>query len=181
MAFSDKVEVIADDREAESGIVESLRAMRGVSVAMRRLRLGDYLVDGRLLFERKTVGDLVESIVDGRLLSQGVRLAAARYRAVVVLEGGSSALAGTRMRREAVQGALISLSVLLGIPILRSMGAEETARLMIYAARQAHSPAPAPGRRASERYSFAFSRDCRGSARRAPRACWSASAASERR
>src|SRR3972149_4997609 len=98
MASSDRVEGVADDREAESGIVESLRAMRGVSVAMRRLRLGDYLVDGRLLFERKAVGDLVESIVDGRLLSQGVRLAAARYRAVVVLEGGSSALAGTRMR-----------------------------------------------------------------------------------
>jgi len=88
MAFFDRIEVIADDREAESGIVESLRAMRGVSVAVRRLRLGDYLVDGRLLFERKTVDDLVESIVDGRLRSQGVRLATARYRAVVVLEGG---------------------------------------------------------------------------------------------
>jgi len=40
------------------------------------------------------------------------------------------------MRREAIQGALISISIILGIPILRSKEAEESSRLMLYTARQ---------------------------------------------
>ena len=40
------------------------------------------------------------------------------------------------MTREAIQGALISVSVILGIPVLRSRDAEESARFMLYAGRQ---------------------------------------------
>ena len=43
------------------------------------------------------------------------------------------------MRREAIQGALIAVTLVLGLPILRSLNAAETARLMIYAARQARA------------------------------------------
>ena len=40
------------------------------------------------------------------------------------------------MRREAIQGALVTLTLFLGIPLLRSMDPEETASLMLFAARQ---------------------------------------------
>ena len=40
------------------------------------------------------------------------------------------------MRRDAIQGALISLSFIFGIPVLRSLNPEETAKLMLYTARQ---------------------------------------------
>jgi len=40
---------------------------------------------------------------------------------------------------EAIQGALISVSVILGIPVLRSRDAEESARLMRYAGRRSRS------------------------------------------
>ena len=43
------------------------------------------------------------------------------------------------MTREAIQGALISVSVILGIPVLRSRDAEESARLILYAGRQVQS------------------------------------------
>jgi len=43
------------------------------------------------------------------------------------------------MTREATQGALVSVSVVLGIPVLRSRDAEESARLMRYASRQLRS------------------------------------------
>ena len=42
-------------------------------------------------------------------------------------------------RREAIQGALNTISLILGIPVLRSMMSEETARLIVYAARQVAS------------------------------------------
>ena len=40
------------------------------------------------------------------------------------------------MRREAIQGALITLSLVFGIPLLRSRGPNETAKLIIYSANQ---------------------------------------------
>ena len=129
--------VIADDREPAGAVIASLRSRPGVQLQVARLPVGDYLVDERLLFERKTFLDLVGSIKDGRLFAQGLRLANAAQRGILVLEGRSSDLAGSRMRREAIQGALITLTVFLNLPLLRSRDPEETASLILYAASQA--------------------------------------------
>lgn len=133
---SDPVTVVIDDRESSSGIAEILQQRHGVEVRIQRLSLGDYLVDDVVLLERKTFPDLVASIKDGRLFGQGCRLAGAPHWAAVVLEGTSRDLTDCDMRREAIQGALITLTLFLGIPLLRSQHREETARLMLYAARQ---------------------------------------------
>jgi ERCC4-type nuclease len=130
------IEIVADDRECAAPVIEHLRSTPDVVVTVRRLRLGDYLVDQRLLFERKSKVDLPASIVDGRLLSQSVRLAASRFRTVLVLEGSTADQEGSGVSREAIQGALIAVNVIMGIPILRSDGPVETARLMLFAARQ---------------------------------------------
>jgi DNA excision repair protein ERCC-4 len=84
---------------------------------------------------------LPASIVDGRLLSQSIRLAASRFRAVLVLEGSTANQEESGVSREAIQGALIAVSVIMGIPVLRSDGPDETARLMLFAARQVRSAA----------------------------------------
>ncbi|MGR9037271.1 MAG: ERCC4 domain-containing protein, partial [Gammaproteobacteria bacterium] len=70
------------------------------------------------------------------MFEQGVRLAASPLHKAIILEGRAHDLAGSGMRREALQGALISLRLFLGIPLLRSVDAEESVRLMLYAARQ---------------------------------------------
>jgi ERCC4-type nuclease len=131
-----KLSVVADDREARTGVVRHLLARTDCDVVVRRLVLADYLVDGRLLIERKTWPDFVASVVDGRLFRQGCRLAAAPLPAVMLLEGGEAGIEASAMSREAIQGALISMSVVLGIPVLRSRDADDSARLMIYAGRQ---------------------------------------------
>ncbi len=133
------IEIIADDRERAAPVIEHLQSIADVVVTVKRLRLGDYLIDQRLLFERKSQSDLPASIVDGRLLSQSIRLAASQFRAVLVLEGSAAEQGGSGVSREAIQGALIAVSVVMGIPVLRSDGAEETARLILFAARQVRS------------------------------------------
>jgi ERCC4-type nuclease len=130
------IQIIADDRESKSQVIEALRSQNGVEVTVRRLALGDYLLDERLLFERKTLRDFAVSLKDGRLFEQGVRLAASPLQKAIILEGRASDLAESGMRREALQGALINLTLFLGIPLLRSADADESARLMLYAARQ---------------------------------------------
>lgn len=127
---------MVDDREVDPDLIDALRAQEGVEVHVQRLKTGDYEVDGRCLFERKTMQDFACSLADGRLFGQAYRLAKCGQLAAFILEGRSSDLAGSQMRREALQGALITLTLIFGLPVLRSLDREETIRLMLYAARQ---------------------------------------------
>jgi ERCC4-type nuclease len=129
------LEIVADDREPES-VLNALKALPAVEVSVARLELGDYRVGDDLLVERKTLVDFAVSVVDGRFFSQALRLARSEKRSLMILEGRGSDLASTGIRREALQGALISLSLIFGIPVLRSMDEQETARLILYAESQ---------------------------------------------
>jgi ERCC4-type nuclease len=141
------VDIVADDRERASGVIPFLSSIPEVSVRIERLSSGDYLADRRILFERKTLPDFAVSIVDGRLFKQVPALTKSKFRSVLILEGGGKDADGLGVRREALQGALITISLIFNIPILRSMAPEETARLMVYAARQVQSFSPAARQR----------------------------------
>lgn len=135
------IPLILDDRERSSPL-PALLAQTGVfDIEVRRLAVGDYLVDGRLLFERKTLPDLVLSIKDGRLFNQALRLAASPLRAALVIEGTARDLAGSGMRWEAVQGALVTVALFIGLPLLRSRTPVETARTLEFAALQGRTVA----------------------------------------
>ena len=117
-------------------MIALLRQSQGFCVTVTRLKLGDYLVDNRLLFERKTLPDLVTAIVSGRLFTQALRLAATRLRPAMILEGTGRELLESGMRWEAIQGALVTVTLSFGIPLLRTRTPEETVRTMLYAAQQ---------------------------------------------
>ncbi len=125
--------VTVDDREPTDGPLQYFRTMPNVEADVCRLDVGDYCVDERLIFERKTMADFSASICDGRFFRQACDLASEARRPVVILEGRSNA---SNLSREAMQGALITLSVVLGIPLLRALDAEESARLMCYTSNQ---------------------------------------------
>ena len=111
-----RITVIADDRERKSEVIQFLSEMKNVSVGIKRLSIGD-LVDNRLVFERKTLNDFALSIIDGRLFSQAIRLVSSKYNSVLILEGTGKELTETGIRREAMQGALITVSIVLGVPV----------------------------------------------------------------
>jgi ERCC4-type nuclease len=130
------LQIWVDDREPDDGLVASLLAHGSVEVTRRRLSVGDYEVVGWGVFERKRLLDFVASIEDGRLFRQARRLAGLAMPAAIILEGHARDLAGCQMRRESLQGAMISLCLGFRLPVLRSQGPEETAGLIIYAGRQ---------------------------------------------
>ena len=130
---------VVDYRETNSGVLLALSNIENIDVQIARLPLGDYLVDDIFLFERKTLIDLTASIKDARLFRQACRLAGDSRRTALILEGTALDLRSSNMRREAIQGALVTVTLMLGIPILRALDARETARLMVYAARQARA------------------------------------------
>ena len=130
------IHVIMDDRECTDRMVDFFKAEGGTEVTIQRLPAGDYELNGKLLVERKTLLDFAASIKDGRLFRQACRLMASPLRPFLILEGTASDLSESGMRREAFQGALITLSLILGIPIMRARDARESVRLMLFAARQ---------------------------------------------
>lgn len=142
-----RIHIIADDREGKSGVIESLGGFENVNVDIQRLSIGDYQVDSRLIFERKTLKDFAVSIIDGRLFKQMSRMANSDSRGVLILEGTINKTVDLGVTREAMQGALITVSLVLGIPVLRSKDAFETAKLIVYSARQIISTAKVGGYR----------------------------------
>ena len=103
--------------------------------------MGDYQVDSRVIIERKTLKDFSVSIIDGRLFKQMIRMANSTSMGVLILEGRINGMGEPGVTREAMQVALITVSIILGIPVLRSKGASETAKLIVYSAPQITSMA----------------------------------------
>lgn len=130
------IPIQVDHRESAGAVLPALRSCPDFDVTMAHLPLGDYLVDGRFLFERKTMPDLVVSIICGRLFEQALRLAAAPTRAAIILEGTSHDLAESGMRWESIQGALVTVTLFCGVALLRTRTPEETVRTMLFTAQQ---------------------------------------------
>ncbi|NLX25843.1 MAG: nuclease [Lentisphaerae bacterium] len=128
-----EMEIIIDHREPPQ-FRELFRDCGHVRV--EQLSVGDFRVNDRWVFERKTISDLSISIVDGRLFTQAKALLKTEGYPVVVLEGHSKATSNKGVSREAVQGAIITLSVFFGLPVLRALNPEETVRLVKYTVNQ---------------------------------------------
>ena len=136
---NDFVHIVADDRERKSDVIESLLEIENVEVEIQRLSIGDYQIGKRVIVERKTLKDFAISIVDGRLFKQMIYLANSKSQGVLILEGTAGDSVDIGVTREAMQGALITVSLIMGIPVLRSRNPAETAKLMIFIARQIES------------------------------------------
>jgi DNA excision repair protein ERCC-4 len=138
---NDLVHIVIDDRERKSNVIESLLEIEDVYVDIQRLSLGDYQIDSRVIVERKTLNDFAISIIDGRLFKQMLCLANSNSEGVLIIEGTAADAVDIGVARESMQGALITVSRILGIPILRSKNPSETARLIVYIGRQIESMA----------------------------------------
>jgi DNA excision repair protein ERCC-4 len=146
------VRIVADDRENAGGVIAELRKRPDVSVEVRRLTVGDFVIEDQALIERKTLVDFARSVVDARLFRQAAALIQTRHRAALILEGiavGSGGAGG--VSREAMQGALITVGMFYGLSVLRARDAAETALLLVFLGRQARQIArgglPRPGYR----------------------------------
>jgi Fanconi anemia group M protein len=129
--------ITADDRELNSAVVARLRAL-GAEIIIKRLTTGDFKIGERILIERKTVRDFVDSLVDGRLLEQASRLVGAAPRTLILIEG-EGLFQNPRVHPHALMGALTTLSLDFGIPVVTTKDGAETARFLTVASRREES------------------------------------------
>lgn len=125
--------VILDHREQAGGVARHLHAL-GAQLDVRALDVGDFVLSDRVAVERKSASDFIDSLTDGRLFDQ-LRALKAYPRPFVVVEGDG--LYGVRnLSAEAVAGALASITVDHGIPVLQTKDALETARFLVAVAKR---------------------------------------------
>lgn len=125
------VEIVADQRELDSNIARDLSTREGIETRLETLAVGDYVLSDRVVVERKSVSDFLDTLTGGdRSMFEQVGDATRHYsRPVVILEGKD--LYGERnVHPNAIRGALSSLAVDFGASVLRTSDEADTADLL---------------------------------------------------
>ncbi len=130
--FSRAVVIYVDSREMKSEVVKRLYEM-GVAVRVQNLDVGDYVLSDRVAVERKTVDDFVDSIISRNIFDQLLRLKKAYLKPILIIEGDGIY---KRLNPNAIRGALATIAVDFGIPIIQTANAEETAEILALIARR---------------------------------------------
>ncbi len=128
-----EIVIVADYREKEAKIINELIKL-GAKINFANLSAGDFLLSERLVVERKTFEDFANSIIDKRLFEQANYLRKYYERPIIIIEGKGPIIRNISM--EAIRGAMISLILDYGIPILIAEDTEEAAKFIITLAKR---------------------------------------------
>lgn len=127
--------VYIDHRESRSTLPGYLNGL-GFQTVFTQLPVGDLRLSERVLIERKTARDLLESVKSGRLLSQCRSLAASAQRPLLLIETGGEAQYS--VHPNAVLGALAHITFDLGLPVMMVKGPLEAAHFIAVATQREH-------------------------------------------
>jgi len=124
-----------DPRERAARLPALAQACDRFDVRIRQLSVGDYLIDGGVVVERKTYADFATSLIDGRLFPQAAALARSPHRPLLLLEGPVPDRLPA-VHPHALQGAIASLAVMWRLPVIEVPTPEEALRLFRVIAEQ---------------------------------------------
>ncbi|MCE5338754.1 MAG: DEAD/DEAH box helicase [Methanomicrobiaceae archaeon] len=121
--------ITVDDRETSSRVVERLHEL-GASIALERLEFGDYAIGDRILVERKTSWDFMSTLVERDLFGQIRAMADAVPRPVLIIEGEEDIYEVRNIHPNAVRGTLAAITVDMGVTLIRTRDADDTAEML---------------------------------------------------
>lgn len=134
------VEIVADQRELDATIGRDLSARDGFEVRLETLAVGDYVLSDRVVVERKTAEDFLDSLLSGdRSLFGQVRAMATHYDRPVLIVEGPDLYDVRDVHPNAVRGALVSLVVDYGASLLFASNATETTEILAIIAEREQS------------------------------------------
>ena len=128
------IHIAADYREKPSGIPDLL-INKGVDIELRELGSGDYFINKKILVERKTSEDFVQSLISNRLFNQCQRMKRSSERPLLIIEGDPYST-GHKINNRAIKGAILSVSVAWQIPVYFTTDKSETAEVIIMMGKQ---------------------------------------------
>jgi Fanconi anemia group M protein len=126
-----------DDRETSSKVVEVLSGL-GAAIRLERLAHGDYAIGDRILIERKTARDFVDTLINRDLLGQVKAMAETVPRPVLIIEGGDL-YTQRDVHPNAIKGVLAALTIDMGISLLFTRDEQDTAQMLFVLAKREDS------------------------------------------
>ncbi len=126
--------ITVDYREKASGLIDLLQK-EDISLNVKKIPYGDYIIGNSITIERKTARDLLISLIDGRLFSQLSNLKKYCSNPILLIEGNPYKT-DLNFDRMAIKGALISAQVIWYIPIIYSRSKEDTRDIFMMIGRQ---------------------------------------------
>ena len=121
--------ILADYRERQSQTFKALSIRNDTIVQVTTLETGDYLINNELLIERKAGKDFAYSVLDQRIFRQARRLYRSPHQPLLLLEDHHQCV-GRTLSRQAWLGAIVTLNLVWGIPILYTATPAESAWLL---------------------------------------------------
>jgi len=117
------------DTRERGRIISRLEALPGVTLESVEMDLGDYLLPGDLIIERKSATDLILSVVDRSLWDKVAKLSSQHERVVYIVEGD---LYTARFHQQAldIHRALAMMVVTHGVTVLPSPDADNSGMLI---------------------------------------------------
>ena len=151
------VRLLVDHREPAS-IITELRRVANLDVVRTELEVGDYLVEGRMVVERKSNDDFHQSLAEGanHLMKQVERMSATGLHRVLLVEGGTYA------RRQFFLNRLVSTESYIrhvhGIHVVPTMNRQHSVYAIVQAIKHqmfgmfsdVHAPDPIDKREIAE-------------------------------
>ena len=129
----EKIIIYADVRE-NSRVTHILK--NRCTLIEKQLAVGDYLLSKHVAVERKTTGDFISSIIDGRLFKQMGELKGNFRTPILILEGNGLFNGERKIHPNAIRGALASVSLDYGVPIINTENNLETAEMLLAIAKR---------------------------------------------
>jgi ERCC4-related helicase/ERCC4-type nuclease len=124
-------EIVIDQRELDSAIARDLSTRDGIETRLETLAVGDYVLSDRVVVERKTVEDFLDTLTGGdRSLFEQLGDAARHYGRPVVIIEGEGLYDRRNVHPKAIHGALASVAVDFGASIMQTASETETANLL---------------------------------------------------
>ena len=124
------IRIVVDEREKKSGIPGILKGI-GISLEIKTLPIGDYIVAPETVVERKTISDLVSSVFDGRLFDQCNRLKEHYQFPILLIEGNIDEIEELTENSLVFYGAISSIAIDFKIPVIHTPNASHTAKLLV--------------------------------------------------
>jgi DNA excision repair protein ERCC-4 len=128
------MQAVVDWREKASGIID-LMIVAGIAVQVKKIKYGDYIIDGIITIERKTAADFIVSIIDGRLFRQVANLKKNCDHPVMLIEGNPFQT-GLKVNRSAIRGALMNVQTVWNVPVVYSRSPADSVEMMRIIAHQ---------------------------------------------
>jgi len=134
-----KPTITADIHEKNSLVLSELKASQQINLQIKSLKIADYII-GQTAIERKTISDLISSMMNKRLIQQLKQMQKYPQKLLIIEGDLQETLEENSNISKPLRGFLLSIITNYQTPIIQTQDYQDTAKYLITLAKQQLKP-----------------------------------------